>query len=170
MTASRLVGAERPEARAAFVGGTNPDPFQLLIAEHALLRQELARALVAAQMGNGHSESPRAFDALLGSLRIHQEREELVLYPLCERLFGGKEGATAVLRGDHGSILADLDALRRDSDVRGAVSFAGLDRVRLALEDHFGKEERILFPLVAALLSGKESALLARRLRSPPRA
>ncbi len=170
MTVSRAAEVDRPAARLGYAGGPTSDPFQVLAAEHAVVRQELDRAVAAAKTGNGGSGASRALDALADSLRLHQRREELILYPLCERLFGGKEGAASVLREDHGSILADLDTLRREGGVRGSLSSVGLERVRDALEDHFGKEERILFPLIAALLSGKESALLARRLRGPSKA
>lgn len=170
MTVSRAVKVDRTTARLGYAGGTASDPFQILAAEHAFMRQELHRAVSAAKAGNVGSGASRALDALADSLRLHQRREELILYPLCERLFGGKEGAASVLREDHGSILADLDTLRREGGVRGGPPSGGLERIRDALEDHFGKEERILFPLIAALLSGKESALLARRLRGPSKA
>jgi hypothetical protein len=40
--------------------------------------------------------------------------------------------------------------------------------LRLEASDHFGREERILFPMTAALLSGTETDTLARRLRAEP--
>jgi hypothetical protein len=39
-----------------------------------------------------------------------------------------------------------------------------VDMVRLEVDDPFGNEERVLFPLTSALPSGRESRTLARRL------
>lgn len=142
------------------------DPFSILEAEHALLRQEFARAL-AADAGGDPTAMREALASLSTSLRLHQRREDRVLYPVCERLFGGKEGAAAVLRGDHVVIVDQLEALGRESESKGRVSHLRLDVLRNEVDDHFGKEERVLFPLTAALLSGTESSILARRLRAP---
>jgi iron-sulfur cluster repair protein YtfE (RIC family) len=143
------------------------DPFGILVAEHALLRQQFARALGAAGDGADPSSIREALAALSVSLRLHQRREDLVLYPVCERLFGGEGGAASVLREGHVAIAEQLDALVRESEAAGRVSRGRLEVLRNELDDHFGKEERVLFPLTAALLSGTESSSLARRLRAP---
>lgn len=142
------------------------DPFSILEAEHALLRQQFARALVA-DAGGDASALREALDILSASLRLHQRREDLVLYPVCERLFGGKGGAASVLRDGHAVIVEQLEVLTHESQSSGHVSHLRLDVLRNEVDDHFGKEERVLFPLTAALLSGTETSSLARRLRTP---
>ncbi len=144
------------------------DPFSILAAEHALLRQQFARALGAVGADTDPAAIQGALAALAASLRVHQEREDLVLYPVCERLFGGTGGAASVLREDHRAIAEQVGALSAESQATGRVSRLRLDMLRNEVDDHFGKEERVLFPLTAALLSGTETSDLARRLRTPP--
>ncbi len=148
-----------------FEAASSTDPFGILIAEHALLRQRLARAGAAVSDQPDGPAVRNALGALSESLGIHQRREDVALYPLCESLFGGKLGAAAVLRDDHEVIGREVGALLRASESRGRISPPRLDRLRDAVDTHFGKEERVLFPLTAALLSGTESSALARRLR-----
>ncbi len=156
----------RPKRPAAiYEAGSRSDPFSILAAEHALLRQRFARVLAAADDATPAESVPRSLEALSASLELHQRREDAVLYPLCESLFGGKLGAAAVLRDDHVAIGERVGALLRESQATGRVSKPGLDRLQREVDAHFSKEERILFPLTAALLSGTESSTLARRLR-----
>lgn len=150
---------------AIYETGSGSDPFGILAAEHAILRQRFARVSAAADDAPRSGSVPRSLDALSESLRLHQRREDSVLYPLCESLFGGKLGAAAVLRDDHAAIFEQLVALVQESRATGRISKLRLDTLWRDLDDHFGKEERILFPLTAALLSGTESSALARRLR-----
>ncbi len=154
-----------PTRDSVYEAASSSDPFNILAAEHALLRQRFARVLAAAADGSDRASIRGTLGALSESLEIHQRREDLVLYPLCESLFGGKLGAAAVLRDDHAAIERQVDALLRASQATGRVPRHQLDSLRHAVDEHFGKEERILFPLTAALLSGTESTALARRLR-----
>ncbi len=143
------------------------DPFSILAAEHALVRQQFARAIVAVGDAADPAAARAALAALSTSLQVHQEREDRVLYPVCERLFGGRRGATSVLREDHAALSERLLALTRESTALGRVSRLRLDVLRNEVDDHFGREERVLFPMTAARLSGTESSDLARRLRAP---
>ncbi len=146
-----------------FESGSSPDPFQVLVAEHAFIRLHLARTRDAARQGAGVLGS--AFAALEGSYRLHERREDLVLYPVCERLFGGPESVAAVLRQDHEAIRRSLDRVLAECTRADSAPMATLDEVQRLLEDHFAKEERVLFPLITAYLLGKESRRLARQLR-----
>lgn len=169
-----MVGRGQPPKSRRGAGIVNEaavrsDPFWILVAEHALLRQQFARALAIAQKVTNGVATRRALIALSDSLRLHQRREDLVLYPACERLFGGKDGTASVLRNDHTEIRERLAGLLREQHGRGPVSPVRIDMIRLHMEDHFGKEERLLFPMMAALITRTESAALARRLRAAPR-
>jgi len=43
-----------------------------------------------------------------------------------------------------------------------------MESLAARLEDHFAREERVLFPLMAALLTGNDSGRLASLLRTSP--
>ncbi|HII40505.1 MAG TPA: hemerythrin domain-containing protein [Thermoplasmata archaeon] len=165
---SQPQSARPRSSTSVYEAASRTDPFGVLLAEHALLRQAFARLFIAAAEDADPLSVRRGLEALSDSLRLHQRREDAVLYPVCERLFGGKGGAASVLRCDHATIQDQLGVLARQLDVAGRVSSVRLDALRHAMDDHFGKEERVLFPLTAALLSGAESSDLERRLRAPP--
>lgn len=158
----------RPGAPRGFSPTARTDPFEMLAAEHALLRRQLARALEAARGGPDRETEEDPLAALEAALRVHQDREENALYPICERMFGGKEGVAAVLREGHEALLSQVAELVRDPG-RGSVQrVARVKALSRLAEDHFAQEERVLFPMTAALLSGTENAALARRLRAAP--
>jgi iron-sulfur cluster repair protein YtfE (RIC family) len=154
------------EPRDVYEAASRLDPFQVLTAEHALLRLELSRALDAAKADPQGAETRRAIDLLVSGLRRHQKREDQVMYPVCERLFGGKDGPASALRRDHAAIAQVFDDLTVDSKRSGPSPKASLEELHQRLEAHFVKEERVLFPLMTAHLEGREAADLARRLRS----
>ncbi len=166
MSVARLIrdGPRRPPA--VFEAGSSLDPFQILAAEHALIRLHLSRLVDASSRDGAGAEAQKALAALSDGFRLHERREDLVLYPVCERLFGGRDGVASVLREDHGAIGRTLERLLAEPPRLGAMSASTLDELRSLLEDHFVKEERVLFPLMTAYLPGKESASLARRLRA----
>ncbi len=159
----RAAGRARP---AVFESGSNSDPFQILAAEHALIRLHLARILDAARRADHGAQTREALTAFAASFQVHERREDVVLYPMCEQLFGGRDSVAAVLREDHEAIRRTVDDLLAAPVWSGPVPFDALDRLHGLVEDHFGKEERVLFPLMTAHLPGKESARLARRLRA----
>ena len=151
----------------AYEAASRPDPFQVLTAEHALLRLQLGRAREAARADGPADRARREVAALADGFRIHQRREDLVVCPLCDRLFGGPDGVASVLRRDHEGIRAALAAVLEGPGSPAPVSVSRLDALGRLLEDHFVKEERILFPLMTAYLPGRETADLDRRLRDP---
>jgi len=139
-----------------------PDPFKTLEKEHASLRTEI-QALQGES--GGHPIEARAASRRLADFAArHFRREEKVLYPLCERLFG-RDGAVSVMRGDHASIRKALKSIVASG---GAPRVSDLDPLVELLEGHFGREERVLFPIMAALLSGTEMERLARSVGSGP--
>lgn len=159
-------GRQNPRAPpAVFEAGSNHDPFQVLTAEHALIRLHLARALEAAHHTVGEAQA--SLSAFVDGVERHQRREDLVIVPLCERLLGGKDGVACVLRDDHEAIRRAMDAVQAALGRRPSQASAiALDELRGLVEAHFNKEERVLFPQLAARLAGRESATLARNLRA----
>ena len=155
------------QPRDVYEAASRLDPFQVLTAEHALLRLELSRAIDAADIDPQGSEARQAVGLLRNGFRLHQRREDLVMVPACERLFGAKDGPASALRDDHAAIAHAFEELVDQAGRPGPAPKAALADLQRRLEAHFVKEERVLFPLMAAHLEGREAADLARRLRSP---
>lgn len=149
-----------------YEAGTRLDPFQVLTGEHALIRLQLARTSDAVRRDAKGPDARRLLASLADGLGLHERREDLVLYPECERLFGGREGIACVLREDHEAVGRILGQLLDGASRVGPVSSRLLEELRLRLEDHFVKEERILFPMMTAYLPGRAGAALSRRLRA----
>lgn len=142
------------------------DPFQILTAEHALIRLQVARSREAARDDPGGPGARRALAALADGFGLHRLREDRVVYPVCERLFGGQDGAASVLRADHAHIDRAFEALLAEPVRPGPASLASLDDLTRLVQNHFSREERVLFPLMRAHLADRERAELARRLRA----
>lgn len=142
------------------------DPFQVLTAEHALIRLQMARVLETVRRDPTGAGARKAVSEFADGIRLHQRREDLVMYPVCERLFGGRDGVASVLRDDHEAIRQTLERLLAGAPGPDPIRAADVEDLHGLLEDHFVKEERVLFPLMTAYLPGKENAALARRLRA----
>ena len=91
--------------------------------------------------------------------------EEEVLFPAFERQTGKDQGPTRVLRFDHArlrQLLGDLEAAIEQADAEKTASLRS--RISVALHDHWGKEERLMFPLADEVLAG-EAGKLVEQLR-----
>ncbi|HYM38538.1 MAG TPA: hemerythrin domain-containing protein [Thermoplasmata archaeon] len=148
--------------------GVASEPFRALAAQHAALRGEFARLIAAPPSEVRHPAVSALVVNLARSLERHLCIEETAVYPICERLFGGREGATNVLRGEHSSMRAQLGRLAQPVLHDGAAWRLGFESLRLSVDYHFGREERVLFPMAWALLSEPERSALARRLSAFP--
>ena len=144
-----------PQAQSA--GG--PDPFESLAVEHAALLAEIERTTA---IHGRHRPIRRGTIRRLAQVAArHMRREERALYPVCERLFG-PTGAVSVMRGEHASIARAFAALAAAPDKSLGQELAALAGL---LEVHFTREERVLFPIVGALLTGTRADRLARDLQ-----
>jgi len=140
------------------------NPFELLTAEHDLLRRNLGTAIETAREGGRRKEGQAALRALLAAFRQHLRLEEKALYPVCERLFGGRESAMVVLRADHEAIEKAIDRLAPGTLAREGIEDRLIDLAGI-LDAHLSREERVLFPLASSRMSGAESTFLLRKLR-----
>ncbi len=160
----QTTGRRQGATPAAYEAPSHPDPFQILVAEHALLRHDLERARVAATTPTTMASADRQLQSFVTGFLLHTKREDRVVTPVCERLFGGKDGVAAVMREEHRSIREHLSSLMRGPPSQ-ALRREQIERLRVRIEAHFAKEEHVLFPLMAALLSTPEAATLSRGLR-----
>jgi hemerythrin-like domain-containing protein len=102
----------------------------------------------------------------------HFAIEEQALFPLLAGYLGEEEGPLAVMNAEHAAfreLLADLTTALRSRD-RDAQRAHAAELVQL-LRAHIAKEDQVLFPMAARLLSAAEQSEVDRRaaaLPSPP--
>ncbi len=119
-------------------------------------------------------------------LLAHARREDEALFPALERVLGSGEGPTRVMREEHHAIHAQADLFRATlhqlnqiehpaivaggerlkdlaaaGDDAAALRASGAEIVRL-LDEHFGKEEAILFPMAREVLEPDELEEISR--------
>ncbi|HET7842013.1 MAG TPA: hemerythrin domain-containing protein [Terriglobia bacterium] len=107
-----------------------------------------------------------------GLLQLFQKEEE-VLFPALQGLFPQPEGPLQVLRGEHetlksrfGEVCRAGRSLRKgENPEQNLRAFCQAGRSGAeALGDHFYKEDRVLFPMVARYLTPERDAELALRM------
>lgn len=106
-------------------------------------------------------EAQQALLAFRCALERHLEREERVLFPAMETAHGGPLGPTRTLRMEHDGMRALLTA----ADGAGARCdleelSAALETLHIMLQQHYLKEESVLYPLADALSAGEAGDLL----------
>ena len=127
---------------------------------------------------------------LTTDLHAHSLREDDVFFPAVERAIGGSFGPTNVMRSEHRSIragagefavtLRELQDVQHPAIVSGGAQLremvatgAAADelcalgtRVMELIDDHFAKEEQILFPMSRNLLDAETLAAVARDIEA----
>lgn len=171
------------------------DAIDVLLEDHRRIGRQLeplraaARALEA---GGGPANVWPGLDlagvvhALGEALAAHARKEDEVLFPALERVFGEDGGPTAAMRDEHRDIhaqaarfhatLQELEQVEHPAILAGGARLTALAagqadagtlhaaaRSLLALiEAHFEKEELVLFPMARELLTGETLAALAK--------
>jgi len=121
-------------------------------------------------------------------LYAHARREDDALFPAVERVLGEGAGPTPAMRDEHRAIhteaerfratlreLADVQhpAIVETSERLRALTAQGADAAALGvtartliglLDDHFAKEEQVLFPMTRELLTDDALAAVAREM------
>ena len=176
----------------------NADPIERLLMEHRGIMRQVAdlRAAVATLARDGDAALPAVRRVLLATARMierelfaHARREDDVLFPALERVFGREEALTVEMRREHVDIHAQADRFRgtlrelnqvehpaivregeRLASLAGAGGAAelrasGAEMIRL-LDEHFRKEEEILFPLAREVLSERELEAVGRGMEA----
>jgi regulator of cell morphogenesis and NO signaling len=118
-------------------------------------------------------------------LYAHARREDDALFPAVERVLGEEAGPTPVMREEHRAIHAEAErfraTLRELADVQHPAIVEAGERLRTLaargadaaalgetartlialLDDHFAKEEQVLFPMTRELLTPDALAAVA---------
>ena len=173
------------------------NPIDELLREHVEIMREVdgLRRALAALDGRGAAAVAGALPAFHAVARMmsstllrHASKEDEVLFPAMERVWGRREGTpTAVMRMEHSMIhnrvdlfrdtLAQLEAEHPEIVGRGGALEAALagspdvetlqrlgEEIVHLLDIHFGKEEDILFPMAREILSSQDLDEVARRM------
>lgn len=139
---------------------------------------ELGELVEAAAAGRTLDAGARERIACLGRMlrdesASHMKKEEEILFPALEGFLPRDVGPLAVLRGEHHDLAALLRSLVESAEAAAAGDDArlapALEAARGALQlvrNHFYKEERVLFPMVARFLSPARDEALAAQMRS----
>lgn len=149
---------------------------QHLLEDHRVFDQaaaelgELAEAAAAGRALNAreHMRVAQLGRMLRAESASHMKKEEEILFPALEGFLPRDVGPLAVLRGEHRDLAALLAALVENAEALAAGDPSrlepALEAARGALQlvrNHFYKEERVLFPMVARFLSpARDEALL----------
>ncbi|ESU70661.1 hypothetical protein GS8_1294 [Geobacillus stearothermophilus] len=150
--------------------------------EHGPLRAQMEQLLAAAEaIGRGENDrnwrEPLAdlrekVESFVAALDPHSEREEGVLFPMMARYIGRTTGPIAVMEYEHeqaktrlSMFLEKTAQLPENIDSRQALTLAGaVIEAYHILDEHFMKEENVLFPMAERLLSDAEKEELFARI------
>lgn len=155
-------------------------PLKRLYDEHGPLREQMKQCRASAQAvleeGDRSGWEQRLDDltervnAFLAELDPHSLREEDGLFPMVAAYIGRETGPIAVMEYEHHTAKSHLDQFLRltekEKQPTPEAATTGARHVLAAidmLEQHFAKEEHVLFPLAERLLSEAEKQQLAER-------
>jgi iron-sulfur cluster repair protein YtfE (RIC family) len=132
--------------------------------------QEAFARVVALACAQSWPRALRVFRVLARRMERHVRLAEDVLFPLFELKAGGETELTRTLVTDHRAIEQGLECLeaclreRRLDDLPGCVR-----TLRRVVDEHGGREERLLYPMIDRLLSEEERQFLSTRALRPRR-
>jgi hemerythrin-like domain-containing protein len=145
---------------SVFKSGTLKDAGALLEHDHHMIDRVLAD--VGAALDEGELE--RAGDGLREAaerLEHHMRAEEEILFPALARQ--GLTAPTLVMRREHERIAVELDALEEALEKEHtAAAREVFARLGTLLSDHNRKEEAVLYPRAAAVLSRDMTDAIAK--------
>ncbi|MGP3561423.1 MULTISPECIES: hemerythrin domain-containing protein [Geobacillus] len=149
--------------------------------EHGPLRAQMEQLLATAEaIGQGAdrnwreplAELRKKTASFVAVLDPHSEREEGVLFPMMAEYIGRTSGPIAVMEYEHEQAKARLSMflektthLPETVDSEQALTLAGaVIEAHHILDEHFMKEENVLFPMAERLLSAEEKEELLARI------
>ncbi|KJE26747.1 hemerythrin domain-containing protein [Geobacillus thermoleovorans] len=150
--------------------------------EHGPLRVQMEQLLAFAEtIGRGTeisnwreplAELREKVESFVAALDPHSEREEGVLFPMMAEYIGRTTGPIAVMEYEHEQAKARLSMflektthLPETVDSEQALTLAdAVIEAHHILDEHFMKEENVLFPMAERLLSDEEKEELFARI------
>lgn len=122
-------------------------------------QEVLARLSAVERAGCGVGELADFADFLQREVMQHFALEERALFPVLERHIGRTHGPLGVMDREHAAfreLLQDLAGSLRSATAAQSQQHA--HAIINLLRDHIAKEDEVLFPMAASLLSGDEDA------------
>lgn len=106
------------------------------------------------------------FPELARQLRDHMRFEEEFMFPIVERTLCNAEGPTCVMRRDHQEIEDRLAGMTAALYLGDLAAFRDEHlALTLSLENHNGREERVLYPAIDRILDDDARARLVEDIR-----
>ena len=128
--------------------------------EHRLCDEQFELAEANVNSGNWE-QADRQFSYFLDLFHRHLAKEEQVLFPRLERALGNAYGPTLVMRSEHNHMRHLLAQMQTALNRRSSAEFYDhSDMLRLLMQQHNQKEERILYPQAEQLLEADADAIL----------
>lgn len=127
-------------------------------------QEVLARLSAVEDAGSGASVLTDFANFLQREVMDHFVLEEQALFPILERHIGRTHGPLAVMDMEHETfreLLEDLSGGLRSEDT--AQSQRQAHAIIRLLRDHIAKEDEVLFPMAARVLSSEEDAEIDAR-------
>lgn len=129
--------------------------------EHRLCDEQFELAEANVSSGNWE-QADRQFSFFLDLFHRHLDKEEQVLFPRLERALGNAYGPTLVMRSEHNHMRNLLAQMKTALNRRSSAEFYDhSDMLRLLLQQHNLKEERILYPQADQVLERDADAIVA---------
>lgn len=182
------------------------DPIEELLAEHQVIMAQIADLRLAIQQLAAQGEAAlattlpifeRTGQMMATQLDRHRRKEDEVLFPALEAVFGSTDGPTAVMRQEHQAIhqqgvllrqtLYELNQVQHPAIEAGAARLRTLvagdiadgaatavslratgEEIIELLDMHFTKEEEILFPMARHLLEPETLTEIAGQFQRLP--
>lgn len=136
-----------------------------LKADHHRLDQLLEETLAALERGDLGQLRVR-FPEYARHLRDHMRFEEEFMFPVVERVLCNAEGPVCVMRRDHQELSDRLVGMAAALYIGAIDAFRDeLLSLTLSLENHNGREERVLYPAIDRLLDDGARAQLVEDIR-----
>lgn len=129
--------------------------------EHRLCDEQFELAEANVSSGNWE-QADRQFSFFLDLFHHHLAKEEQVLFPCLERAVGNAYGPTLVMRSEHNHMRNLLAQMKTALNRRSSAEFYDhSDMLRLLMQQHNLKEERILYPQADQVLERDAEAIIA---------
>jgi hemerythrin-like domain-containing protein len=147
------------------VAAEPPRPTESFRQEHREIQEHLAHVrqwvgeLAGQKPEAQRASAERVVTIFVKHIKPHAEQEEKGLYPLVDRISGGKQPFTASMRHEHrivGRWIAELEKLAKSPKPDYRAFARRADNLLGLVSAHFEEEEEVLLPLIDAALTREQ--------------